>query len=49
MELVFRNDLSLRQTQKLTMTPELIQSLKILQLGSAELLEYIYDKMDRSR
>ncbi len=48
MELVFRNDLELHQTQKLTMTPELIQSLNILQLGSAELLEYIYDRMEEN-
>lgn len=37
--------LTLEQTQKLTLTPELIQSIKILQFSSAELESYVEDQI----
>lgn len=38
-------ELNLEQTQKLSLTPELIQSIKILQLGSAELESYVEEQI----
>ncbi|MBR4025197.1 MAG: hypothetical protein IKI86_07960 [Firmicutes bacterium] len=34
-------DLTIEQTQKLTMTPELIQAIQILQYNSQELEEFV--------
>ncbi len=48
MNLGFRNDLTTEQTQQLAMTPEMIQSLKILKLSGGELLDYIFDAMDEN-
>ena len=45
MELIFRNDLNTELSQKLTLTPEMIQSLNILQYNRGELVDYIYDMM----
>lgn len=45
MELNFRNDLYTELSQKLTLTPEMIQSLNILQYSRGELVDYIYDMM----
>ena len=38
-------DLTIEQTQKLTMTPELIQAIQILQYNSQELEEFVSKKM----
>ena len=45
MELIFRNDLNTELSQKLTLTPEMIQSLNVLQYSRGELVDYIYDMM----
>jgi len=45
MELIFRNDLNTELSQKLTLTPEMIQSLNILQYNRSELIDYVYDMM----
>lgn len=45
MELIFRNDLNTELSQKLTLTPEMIQSLNVLQYSRGELIDYIYDMM----
>lgn len=38
-------DLTIEQTQKLTMTPELIQAIQILQFNSQELEEYVQEEL----
>ncbi|MBR6956201.1 MAG: hypothetical protein IKH72_04365, partial [Firmicutes bacterium] len=38
-------DLTIEQTQKLTMTPELIQAIQILQYNSQELEEFVSKEM----
>ena len=38
-------DLTIEQTQKLTMTPELIQAIQILQYNSQELEEFVSQEM----
>ncbi len=38
-------DLTIEQTQKLTMTPELIQAIQILQFNTQELDEYVQEEM----
>ncbi len=48
MELDFRNELRTEQKQKLTMTPEMVQSLNILKLSGGELIDYITDAMDEN-
>lgn len=45
MDLIFKNDLNTEISQKLTLTPEMIQSLNILQYTRGELVDYIYDMM----
>ena len=45
MELIFRNDLNTELSQKLTLTPEMIQSLNVLQYSRGELVDYMYDMM----
>ena len=37
-------DLTIEQSQKLTMTPELIQAIQILQFNSQELENYVQEK-----
>jgi len=41
-------DLSLRQTQKLVITPELQQALKILQFSAVELNQYVQNEMEQN-
>lgn len=43
MDLTFGQELNTEQTQQLSLTPEMVQSLKILRLGGEDLLEYIFD------
>lgn len=38
-------ELTIEQTQKLSMTPELIQAIKILQLNTMDLREYIHNEL----
>jgi RNA polymerase sigma-54 factor len=38
-------ELTIEQTQKLSMTPELIQAIKILQLNNVDLNEYVQDEL----
>ena len=38
-------DLTIEQTQKLTMTPELIQAIQILQFNTQELDEFVQDEL----
>ena len=38
--------LSMKQTQ--TLSPQMVQSMKILQMGSQELLEYIEDQVQEN-
>jgi RNA polymerase sigma-54 factor len=45
MELNFRNDLNTELSQRLALTPEMIQSLNILQYSRGELVDYMYDIM----
>ena len=45
MELFFGHDINIEQTQKLTLTPEMIQSLNILQFSRGELYDYVYSEM----
>ena len=48
MELNFRNELNTEQTQKLSLTPEMVQSLNILKLSGDELLDYVSEAMDEN-
>lgn len=48
MELNFRNELKTEQTQKLTLSQEMVQSLNILKLSGDELLDYLSDAMDEN-
>lgn len=43
-----RHDLNLKQTQKLSMTPELQQAIKLLQFNSIELNNYIEEQMQEN-
>ena len=45
MDLAFRNDLNTELDQRLTLTPEMIQSLNVLQYSSGELVDYVYEMM----
>lgn len=45
MSLKLRYDLTIEQSQKLVMTPELIQAIKILQLNTQELDSYVQDEL----
>ncbi|MCI8284354.1 MAG: RNA polymerase factor sigma-54 [Firmicutes bacterium] len=45
MELFFGHDLNVEQTQKLTLSQEMIQSLNILQFSQGELFDYVYSEM----
>ena len=38
-------DLTIEQSQKLTMTPELIQAIQILQFNSQELENYVQEEL----
>ena len=38
-------ELTIEQTQKLSMTPELIQTIKILQLNTVDLAEYVHNEL----
>lgn len=38
-------ELTIEQTQKLSMTPELIQAIKILQLNTVDLAEYVHNEL----
>ena len=38
-------DLTIEQTQKLTMTPELIQAIQILQFNTQELESFVQDEL----
>ena len=38
-------ELTIEQTQKLSMTPELIQAIQILQFNSQELTDYIQNEL----
>lgn len=38
-------DLTIEQTQKLTMTPELIQAIQILQFNTQELDSFVQDEL----
>ena len=38
-------DLTIEQTQKLTMTPELIQAIQILQFNTQELDEFVQEEL----
>ena len=38
-------DLTIEQSQKLTMTPELIQAIQILQFNSQELETFVQDEL----
>ncbi|MBR4020341.1 MAG: RNA polymerase sigma-54 factor, partial [Firmicutes bacterium] len=38
-------ELTIEQTQKLSMTPELIQAIQILQLNQQELAEYVENEL----
>ena len=40
--------LQLKQSQSLTMTPQLMQSIKLLQLGHAELAEFVKEEVERN-
>ena len=40
--------LQLKQSQSLTMTPQLMQSIKLLQLGHVELAEYVKEEIERN-
>ncbi len=40
--------LQARQTQNLTMTPQLVQSIKLLRMNHAELIKYIEEEMERN-
>lgn len=48
MELFFGHDLNIEQSQKLTLTPEMIQSLNILQYSMNDLIEYVSDAMNEN-
>lgn len=46
MELTFGQGLNLEQSQKLTLTPEMIQSLNILQFSSNDLIDFVLGQME---
>ena len=48
MDLTFGQELNAEQIQQLSLTPEMIQSLKILRLGGEGLLEYIFDAIEEN-
>ena len=48
MDLTFGQELNTEQIQQLSLTPEMIQSLKILRLGGEGLLEYIFDAIEEN-
>ena len=45
MDLYFGHDIDIEQSQKLVLTPEMIQSLNILQFSRGELFDYVYGAM----
>ena len=46
MELTFGQGLNLEQSQKLTLTPEMIQSLNILQFSTNDLIDFVLGQME---
>lgn len=48
MDLTFGHELNTEQIQQLSLTPEMVQSLKILRLGGEGLLEYIFEALDEN-
>lgn len=48
MDLTFQQNMNTEQIQQLTMTTEMIQSLKLLRLGGEDLLDYIFDALDEN-
>lgn len=46
MELTFGQGLNLEQSQKLTLTPEMIQSLNILQYSTNDLIDFVLGQME---
>ncbi|MDD6254724.1 MAG: RNA polymerase factor sigma-54 [Eubacteriales bacterium] len=48
MDLYLGHDLKTEQTQQLALTPEMVQSLKILKFSGEELLDYIFDELDKN-
>ncbi|MGI6206020.1 MAG: RNA polymerase factor sigma-54 [Anaerovoracaceae bacterium] len=48
MDVYLGHDLKTEQTQQLALTPEMVQSLKILKFSNEELLDYIFDELEKN-
>ena len=48
MDLTFGQNLNTEQIQQLSLTPEMVQSLKLLRLGGEDLLDYIFEALEEN-
>ncbi len=48
MDLTFGHNLNTEQVQQLSLTPEMVQSLKLLRLGGEDLLDYIFEALEEN-